>query len=58
LHSTHTPTQVKADGSLISGLDLFHRRPYECLLLGYCSWEVSNLENQSAPRPVKDNQIV
>ncbi|KAK0575489.1 hypothetical protein LWI29_001371 [Acer saccharum] len=50
--------KVKADGSLISELDLFHHRPYECLLLGYCSREVSNLENQSAPRPVKDNQIV
>ncbi|KAG8389971.1 hypothetical protein BUALT_Bualt01G0034900 [Buddleja alternifolia] len=27
--------KVKADGSLISELDLFHHRPYECLLLGY-----------------------
>ncbi|KAK2660478.1 hypothetical protein Ddye_007011 [Dipteronia dyeriana] len=50
--------KVKADGSLISELDLFHHRPYECLLLGYCSRKVSNLENQSAPRPVKDNQIL
>lgn len=33
--------QVKADGSLITDLDLFHHRPYECLLLGYCSNEVS-----------------
>ncbi|KAH7567307.1 hypothetical protein JRO89_XS07G0047800 [Xanthoceras sorbifolium] len=50
--------KVKADGSLISELDLFHHRPYECLLLGYCSREVSNLENRSTPRPVKDDQIV
>ncbi|KAL2932976.1 Methyltransferase-like protein 2 [Bienertia sinuspersici] len=27
--------KVKADGSLICDLDLFHHRPYECLLLGY-----------------------
>lgn len=33
--------QVKPDGSLISDLDLFHHRPYEYLLLGYCAREVS-----------------
>lgn len=33
--------QVKSDGSLISDLDLFHHRPYECLLIGYCHGEVS-----------------
>ncbi|CAM0871716.1 unnamed protein product [Alopecurus aequalis] len=27
--------KVKTDGSLIGDLDLFHHRPYECLLLGY-----------------------
>uniref|UniRef100_A0A453IQZ7 Uncharacterized protein n=1 Tax=Aegilops tauschii subsp. strangulata TaxID=200361 RepID=A0A453IQZ7_AEGTS len=27
--------KVKSDGSLIGDLDLFHHRPYECLLLGY-----------------------
>ncbi|KAG2554045.1 hypothetical protein PVAP13_9KG637600 [Panicum virgatum] len=27
--------KVKHDGSLIGDLDLFHHRPYECLLLGY-----------------------
>ncbi|KAL6867661.1 hypothetical protein ACP4OV_015685 [Aristida adscensionis] len=26
--------KVKPDGSLIGDLDLFHHRPYECLLLG------------------------
>ncbi|CAL1410994.1 unnamed protein product [Linum trigynum] len=34
--------KVKADGSLTSDLDLFHHRPYECLLLAYCNtkeWE-------------------
>lgn len=34
-------TQVKADGSLISDLDLFHHRPYECLLLGLVHGKVS-----------------
>lgn len=32
---------MKADGSLINDLDLFHHRPYECLLLGHCHREVS-----------------
>jgi N6-adenosine-specific RNA methylase IME4 len=27
--------KVKHDGSLIGDLDLFHHRPYECLLIGY-----------------------
>lgn len=33
--------QVKADGSLINDLDLFHHRPYECIILGQCHGEVS-----------------
>ncbi|XP_011649609.1 methyltransferase-like protein 2 [Cucumis sativus] len=37
--STYYWLKVKADGSLISDLDLFHHRPYECLLLGYCYGE-------------------
>ncbi|XP_062158239.1 methyltransferase-like protein 2 isoform X3 [Alnus glutinosa] len=32
--------KVKADGSLINDLDLFHHRPYECLILGYCHREM------------------
>ncbi|TVU48055.1 hypothetical protein EJB05_07677 [Eragrostis curvula] len=27
--------KVKPDGSLIGDIDLFHHRPYECLLIGY-----------------------
>ena len=35
--------QAKANGSLICDVDLFHHRPYECLLLGYCGRDqVSN----------------
>jgi hypothetical protein len=40
---------VKSDGSLINDLDLFHHRPYECLILGYCHREVS-LYSSSNPR--------
>ncbi|XP_064959187.1 methyltransferase-like protein 2 isoform X3 [Musa acuminata AAA Group] len=35
--------KVKPDGSLIGELDLFHHRPYECLLLGYI-----NLQNDDS----------
>lgn len=31
---------MKTDGSLISEMDLFHHRPYECLLLGYINGKV------------------
>lgn len=41
LFSTLSVIQVKADGSLISEMDLFHHRPYECLVLGYCHQKVS-----------------
>ncbi|XP_021612813.1 methyltransferase-like protein 2 isoform X3 [Manihot esculenta] len=40
--------KVKADGSLISDLDLFHHRPYECLLLGYCHGKGRNSEHMSS----------
>ncbi|KAJ0031819.1 hypothetical protein Pint_13835 [Pistacia integerrima] len=50
--------KVKGDGSLISDLDLFHHRPYECLLLGYCSLEEANCKYQSGFRAIKDNQII
>ncbi|XWS14616.1 hypothetical protein CRYUN_Cryun35bG0024500 [Craigia yunnanensis] len=48
--------KVKGDGSLISDLDLFHHRPYECLLLGYCPGKDS--EDLSEFRAVKDKHIV
>ncbi|KAM3304744.1 methyltransferase-like protein 2 isoform X1 [Capsicum chacoense] len=32
--------KVKANGILTGELDLFHHRPYECLLLGYCKGKV------------------
>nr|XP_016449201.1 PREDICTED: methyltransferase-like protein 2 isoform X2 [Nicotiana tabacum] len=33
--------KVKANGMMTGELDLFHHRPYECLLLGYCEGKVS-----------------
>lgn len=40
---------MKGDGLLINDLDLFHHRPYECLLVGHCHREVSLL---TADNPV------
>ncbi|KAL8466611.1 hypothetical protein ACS0TY_035601 [Phlomoides rotata] len=43
--------KVKADGLLISELDLFHHRPYECLLLGYSHGKMMRLKR------IPDNQV-
>ncbi|XP_039119564.1 methyltransferase-like protein 2 isoform X3 [Dioscorea cayenensis subsp. rotundata] len=37
--------KVKPDGSLIGELDLFHHRPYECLLLGYINAKAQSLQD-------------
>lgn len=50
--------KVKADGSLISDLDLFHHRPYECIILGQCHGEVLNSDNMSKIKTVPDNQVI
>eukprot|EP00268_Persea_americana_P042100 TRINITY_DN4208_c1_g1_i8.p1 TRINITY_DN4208_c1_g1~~TRINITY_DN4208_c1_g1_i8.p1 ORF type:complete len:426 (-),score=64.60 TRINITY_DN4208_c1_g1_i8:198-1475(-) len=49
--------KVKADGSLIGELDLFHHRPYECLLLGYISGKGTNTEHASF-KTLQDNQVI
>ncbi|KAK3030523.1 hypothetical protein RJ639_039553 [Escallonia herrerae] len=49
--------KVKTDGSLISELDLFHHRPYECLLLGYCDGDTADSECLSRLRPVLHDQV-
>lgn len=49
--------KVKADGSLIGDLDLFHHRPYECLLLGYCYKEAVDCDLNSGLKPIPDNQV-
>ncbi|XVF36149.1 hypothetical protein REPUB_Repub19eG0033600 [Reevesia pubescens] len=47
-----TARGMKGDGSLISDLDLFHHRRYECLLLGYCHGKVMDSEYLSEFRAV------
>ncbi|KAI5656019.1 hypothetical protein M9H77_24812 [Catharanthus roseus] len=49
--------KVKADGSLISELDLFHHRPYECLVLGYCPGKNGDSEGLLKQNPLPDNQV-
>ncbi|CAM8927877.1 unnamed protein product [Rhodiola kirilowii] len=55
--ATYYWLKVKADGSLISELDLFHHRPYECLLLGYCYGDVG-LYPYSSFKHIQDNVII
>ncbi|KAA3476391.1 methyltransferase-like protein 2 [Gossypium australe] len=50
--------KVKGDGSLISDLDLFHHRPYECLLLGYCQGKEMDSNCHSEFRSIKDEHII
>ncbi|KAH9626726.1 hypothetical protein KSS87_010665, partial [Heliosperma pusillum] len=50
--------KVKADGSLICDLDLFHHRPYECLLLGYSRRQDFNSEMLSLKKALKDDQVM
>ncbi|KAK4387579.1 Methyltransferase-like protein 2 [Sesamum angolense] len=45
------------DGSLISELDLFHHRPYECLLLGFSHGKEMNSEQLLRPNHIPDNQV-
>ncbi|KAL6504396.1 hypothetical protein OROGR_026319 [Orobanche gracilis] len=49
--------KVKADGFLISELDLFHHRPYECLLLGFSAGKEMNAEELMRLKHVPDNQV-
>ncbi|XP_045791488.1 methyltransferase-like protein 2 [Trifolium pratense] len=50
--------KVKANGSLISDLDLFHHRPYESLILGYSPGKVKNSDNQTKFKPLKDDHVI
>ncbi|KZV23234.1 methyltransferase-like protein 2 [Dorcoceras hygrometricum] len=49
--------KVKADGSLIGELDLFHHRPYECLLLGFSHAEDKNSEHLLRLLHIPNNQV-
>ncbi|KAF5796952.1 putative DNA methylase, N-6 adenine-specific [Helianthus annuus] len=55
--ATHYWLKVKADGSLISELDLFHHRPYECLILGYCYGKDEDSEYLSKLKSIPDCQV-
>ncbi|KAK1435419.1 hypothetical protein QVD17_01182 [Tagetes erecta] len=55
--ATHYWLKVKADGSLISELDLFHHRPYECLVLGYCYGKDEDSEYISKLKCIPDCQV-
>ncbi|KAL1353743.1 methyltransferase-like protein 2 [Arachis hypogaea] len=50
--------KVKANGSLIGDIDLFHHRPYECLILGYIAGKVNNSSKHSKFKPVKDHHVI
>ncbi|OVA18650.1 MT-A70-like [Macleaya cordata] len=50
--------KLRADGSLIGELDLFHHRPYECLLLGYCHGEGMDSKLRSTFKPLQENQVI
>ncbi|XP_002510345.2 methyltransferase-like protein 2 isoform X2 [Ricinus communis] len=50
--------KVKADGSLVSDLNLFHHRPYECLLLGYCHPESTNSKQMLNLRALENDEII
>ncbi|XP_057503912.1 methyltransferase-like protein 2 isoform X1 [Actinidia eriantha] len=49
--------KVNADGLLTSELDLFHHRPYECLLVGYCHGGAVDSECLSRFKPIPDSQV-
>jgi len=49
--------KVKPDGSLIGDLDLFHHRPYECLLLGYINVN-TNGEQGSNFKLLEGSQVI
>ncbi|KAI7747337.1 hypothetical protein M8C21_019365 [Ambrosia artemisiifolia] len=55
--ATHYWLKVKADGSLISELDLFHHRPYECLILGYYYGKDEDSEHLSKLKSIPDCQV-
>ncbi|OIT30375.1 PREDICTED: methyltransferase-like protein 2 [Nicotiana attenuata] len=49
--------KVKANGMMTGELDLFHHRPYECLLLGYCDGKETDSDNITRLNPIPDNRV-
>ncbi|KAJ9567183.1 hypothetical protein OSB04_003149 [Centaurea solstitialis] len=56
--ATHYWLKVKSDGSLIGELDLFHHRPYECLVLGYCFPKDEDSECFLKHKSIPDGQVL
>ncbi|MQL82774.1 hypothetical protein Taro_015234 [Colocasia esculenta] len=50
--------KVKADGSMLCDLDLFHHRPYECLLLGYVNGKEVDTGRDTTYRLPQNNHII
>ncbi|KAI3439648.1 uncharacterized protein J3R85_004481 [Psidium guajava] len=50
--------KVKSDGSLICDLDLFHHRPYECILLGFCDKEDMDRRDLSRLSNIQDKRVL
>ncbi|XP_076954746.1 methyltransferase-like protein 2 [Bidens hawaiensis] len=55
--TTYYWLKVKADGSLISELDLFHHRPYECLIIGYCYGKDEDSEYITTLKSIPNHQV-
>ncbi|PIN12463.1 mRNA (2'-O-methyladenosine-N(6)-)-methyltransferase [Handroanthus impetiginosus] len=49
--------KVKSDGSLVSELDLFHHRPYECLILGFSPGKEMSSERMLRLKRIPVNQV-
>ncbi|CAA0819100.1 Methyltransferase-like protein 2 [Striga hermonthica] len=49
--------KVRPDGLLVSELDLFHHRPYECLILGFSQGKDMTSEQLLSLKCIPDNQI-
>ncbi|KAI3673138.1 hypothetical protein L6452_39253 [Arctium lappa] len=56
--ATHYWLKVKPDGSLIGELNLFHHRPYECLILGYCYPKDEDSNFFSKLKSIPDGQVL
>ncbi|XP_031478651.1 methyltransferase-like protein 2 isoform X2 [Nymphaea colorata] len=50
--------KVSEDGNLISELDLFHHKPYELLLLGYCHAKGPSSVDEGVFKSLPDNQVI
>ncbi|KAL4566324.1 hypothetical protein LXL04_030438 [Taraxacum kok-saghyz] len=55
--ATHYWLKVKSDGSLIGELDLFHHRPYECLVIGYCDPKGEESDYFLKLKSIPDGQV-